>query len=190
MEMNPGMIFDDLLPGESVATIGTNRPSEQLGPFRESQLRAVASGTGSSYSGASRNYNGTYSAQRQELVESWIGYEMAREDLISQFHRPVWRRFVDTAIAAGLVPLAGVDPMTMYRADFVGPAMPWIDPVKEVDAKVRAIGARLISRHMVIRESQYDPELIDEQIAADPYAPASGAGEAGEARDADEEIAA
>lgn len=169
MEMNPGMIFDDLLPGESVETIGANRPSEQLSPFREAMLRAVASGTGASYSGASRNYNGTYSAQRQELVESWVGYEMAREYLVAMFHRQVWRRFVDMAVAAGLLSIAGVDRSTLYRADWLGPSMPWIDPVKEVEASGKAVEYGFKSRHMVIREQQYDPALVDEQLQADTF---------------------
>lgn len=169
MEMNPGMIFDDLLPGEDVRTIGANRPSEQLAPFRESMLRAIASGTGASYSGASRNYNGTYSAQRQELVESWVGYEMAREYLIAVFYRGVWRRFVDMAVAAGLMRLSGLDLSTLYRADWLGPSMPWIDPVKEVEAAGKAVEYGFKSRHMVIRENQYDPMLVDEQIEADTF---------------------
>ena len=168
MEMNPGMIFDNLLPGEDVQTIGTDRPNSSLENFRNSQIRAIASGTGTSYSGVSRNYNGTYSAQRQELVESWVGYELMREYLYGVFYRPIWQRFVRMAIAAGQVPMQGVDTLSIFGVDFVGPSMPWIDPVKEVDAAASAVAAGFKSRHMVIRENQYDPQIVDEQIKADP----------------------
>lgn len=168
MEMNPGMIFDNLLPGESVSMIGSDRPNTNLENFRNSQMRGVASGTGTSYSGISRNYNGTYSSQRQELVETWVGYELMREYLYGAFYRPIWQRFVRMAFAAGLVSRAGIDLQTLFDVDFVGPAMPWIDPVKEVEAKVAAINAGLTSRHMAIRESQMDPALVDEQIESDP----------------------
>lgn len=168
MEMNPGMIFDNLLPGEDVQTIGTDRPNTNLENFRNSQIRAIASGTGTSYSGVSRNYNGTYSAQRQELVESWVGYELMREYLYGVFYRPIWQRFVRMAMAAGLVPMREIDTNTMFAVDFVGPAMPWIDPMKEVEASAKAVEVGFKSRHMVIRENQYDPQVVDEQIKADP----------------------
>jgi lambda family phage portal protein len=167
MEFNPGMVFDDLLPGESVEMVGSARPNTGLEEFRNSQLRAIASGTGTSYSGISRNYNGTYSSQRQELVESWVGYELMREYLYGAFYLPVWQRFVRMAFAAGLVDKASIDLATLFDVDFVGPKMPWIDPVKEVEANVKAIDAGLTSRHMVIRESQLDPALVDQQITAD-----------------------
>lgn len=168
MEMNPGMIFDNLLPGEDVSTIGTDRPNSNLENFRNAQIRAIASGTGTSYSGVSRNYNGTYSAQRQELVESWVGYELMREYLYGVFYRPIWQRFVRMAVAAGLVPMKGVDMSSLFAVDLVGPAMPWIDPMKEVEASAAAVTAGFKSRHMVIRENQYDPQIVDEQIKTDP----------------------
>ena len=168
MEMNPGMIFDNLMPGEDVSTIGSDRPNTNLENFRNSQIRAIASGTGTSYSGVSRNYNGTYSAQRQELVESWVGYELMREYLYGVFYRPVWQRFVRMAVAAGLVPMQGADMATMFAVDMVGPAMPWIDPKKEVEASAASVAAGFKSRHMVIRENQYDPMIVDEQITNDP----------------------
>lgn len=167
MEMNPGMIFDNLLPGEDIQTIGSDRPNTNLENFRNSQIRAIASGTGTSYSGVSRNYNGTYSAQRQELVESWVGYELMREYLYGVFYRPIWQRFVRMAVAAGLVPMTGADMATLFAVDMVGPAMPWIDPMKEVEASAKAVEVGFKSRHMVIRENQYDPAIVDEQIKAD-----------------------
>lgn len=168
MEMNPGMIFDQLLPGEDVKTIGSNRPNANLEPFRNSQIRAVAAGTGTSFSSVSRSYNGSWSSQRQELVDCWTGYEMAQEMLFGMFHRPVWKRFVTMAVAAGLVPVKGVDMQTLFAADITGPAMPWIDPTKEVEAQGRQVAYGFKSRHMVIRENQYDPADVDAQIETDP----------------------
>jgi len=59
-----------LLPGETVGTIKSERPNSDLVNFRSAMLRAVAGGTGTRYSSIARDYNGTYSAQRQELVEA------------------------------------------------------------------------------------------------------------------------
>lgn len=168
MEMNPGMIFDNLSAGEKVETIGSNRPNPNLGAFRDDQIRAIAAGTGTAFSAIARNFNGTYSSQRQELVESWIGYEMMQELLFSSFHRPVWRRFVDMALAAGLLRTRDIDMQTLYSADIVGPAMPWINPVHETEAQGLGVAYGFKSRHMVIRENQYDPQDVDAQIVSDP----------------------
>ena len=49
MTMKPGMIFDNLLPGEDIDMIESNRPNTMLEQFRNSQLRAVAAGTCTSF---------------------------------------------------------------------------------------------------------------------------------------------
>lgn len=59
------MIFDDLAPGEDLGMVESNRPNVHLHEFRNGQLRAVAAGSRGSYSSIARDYNGTYSAQRQ-----------------------------------------------------------------------------------------------------------------------------
>jgi lambda family phage portal protein len=135
MRFQPGMIFDDLIPGEEIGTIDTNRPNSNLGAHRDGQLRAVAAGIGASYSSISRNYNGTYSAQRQELVEQWVHYQTLADAFTAQFVAPVWERFVFLAFAAGLLNLPGdLDPRTLDDAMYIGQTMPWIDPLKEANA--------------------------------------------------------
>ena len=172
-EMAPGLIFDNLLPGEEVGTVASNRPNAGLQDFRNAMLRAVAAGTGASYSSISKDYNGTYSAQRQELVESMPGYRRMREYFIASFLRPVYEHFVDMAVMSGAVTV----PPTMtqeqlYNADYGGVAMPWIDPKKEVEADALKIEAGLASRYQVIRERGGDPRMVDEQRKQDTDAPA------------------
>ncbi len=173
-EMNPGYIFDNLLPGEEVGTIASNRPNTQLQEFRNSQLRAAASGSGASYSSISKDYSGTYSSQRQELVESQPSYSRMREYFTSVFMVPVWERFVTMAVTQGLINApASLDLASLMRADFRGPSMPWIDPKKEIEADVAAIEGRIKSRAQVIRERGGDPRVVDEQIEQDDTAPAA-----------------
>jgi lambda family phage portal protein len=134
--MKPGMIFDGLQPGEEVGTIASNRPSGLLAPFHSAMLRSVAAGMRASYSSLSKNYNGTYSAQRQELVEGWLNYQALTQLWIGQFSRPVWEWFVHAAVLSGAVKVPGdLDRSTMTNAAFRGPAMPWIDPQKEIAAR-------------------------------------------------------
>lgn len=164
----PGMVFDDLMPGERVEMVGSNRPNDKLAEYLRTQFRRSAVGTGSVYSTVSGDYDGTYSSQRQMLVEARPAQMKLHAKGVARLHRPVWQRFVQSAVLAGLVPLRNVDPRTLYRADFVPLPQPWIDPSKEVDADVAAIEAGLDSRVGTIRRRGGDPRRIDAERRADP----------------------
>jgi len=164
--MKPGMVFDGLKEGEDVGTIDSNRPSGLLTPFHDAMLRFTAAGTGAGYSSISRNYNGTYSAQRQELVETRVNYEVLTGLWISQFSRPIRRRFTDMCIASGLVKVPrNLDIHTLYDADYRGPAMPWIDPEKEAKANKMLERCGYKSAQQVIRERNGNPRTVMDQIS-------------------------
>lgn len=162
--IGPGMIWDHLAPGEEVGTIQSNRPSQLLQPFRDSMLKAVAAGTGTGYSSISKSYDGTYSAQRQELVEQWSQYAMLSNDFISQFIEPTYRDFVTAALEARLIEIpAEVDRETLKDADYLTPSMPWIDPKKEADGFERLINMKIASPQQVIRRRGDNPTNILDQ---------------------------
>ncbi len=162
----PGMIFDDLRPGEDVGLIDAKRPNPQVENFRRGQLRAVAPGFRVGYSSLSRDYDGSYSSQRQELVEQQPLYEMLSAIFIGQFARPVWQRFVETAVLSKTIEVpADVDPLTLNRASFLPPAMPWIDPLKEIQASAEAVKNRFASPQQVIRARRGNPSQTIEELA-------------------------
>lgn len=168
MTFEPGLIFDDLAPGESIETIDTKRPNNALIPFRDSQLRSVASGTGASNSAISKNYEGSYSSKRQELVDQYMMYQMLAGPLIYNFCQPTWDGLVDAALMAGKIVLpVGVDRTTLYDCTHTGPSMPWIDPEKEANARILMMQWKLTSRSRVIRESGKNPDQINKEIVRD-----------------------
>jgi lambda family phage portal protein len=166
LSMKAGMILDELLPGEELGMLDPNRPNPNLMNFRNGQLRAVAAGAGVGYSSLSRSYDGTYSAQRQELVEQWGAYQLMTQHFIARFVQPVWERFVSIAVASGQVRVpAGVRPETLAQAAFRGPAMPWIDPLKESTALRMMTRAGFKSLQQVISERGGRLQDTMEQIA-------------------------
>lgn len=139
LTMRPGLIADDLLPGERVELIDSKRPNPNTETFRTGQLRAAAGGLNVSYSSLSLDYNGTYSAQRQELVERWGGYQKLGEAFIGLQVRPTWKRFVEAAVLGGHVRMPrGWTLRNLAAATYIRPVMPWIDPLKEALAKGEA----------------------------------------------------
>lgn len=164
-QMQAGSIFQ-LQPGEDVGTIKSDRPNQNLEKFRNAMLRAVAGGTGTRYSSISRDYNGTYSAQRQELVEGAIAYRAQFAYLTSRFHRPVYEQFVAQAMLSKQLQRIprGLDMTTLTRADYRAPALPWIDPSSEAKAYETLVMAGLESRAEIMRQRGRDPTKVIEEI--------------------------
>ena len=49
---------------------------------------------------------------------------------------------------------------TITDADFRGPTIPWIDPLKEIHAEEKAVQAGFKSRSQVIRERGNNPSIV------------------------------
>lgn len=157
----PGIVIDTLLPGEDVGMIESNRPNPFLEGFRNGQLKAVAAGTRSTYSSVARSYDGTYSAQRQELVEGQLGYDLLQHEFIDYWCRPVYRKWLEMAILSGqLVVPADVDPRTIYGAFYQGPVMPWINPVHEATAWNLLVESGFADEAEVARSRQRNPSEL------------------------------
>lgn len=166
MRVEPGLVFDGAQPGEEIQVVDSKRPNSSLGPFVDWRMRGVAAGIDGSNSSISRNYNGTYSAQRQELVEVQESYRALRGDFVGYFVRPVYERIIETCIGAGLLKApADLDPYTMFDADFRGPAMPWIQPVQEANGELIKVRAGFKSLTQVVREQGGNPWETLDQLA-------------------------
>lgn len=162
----PGMIIDDLAIGEEIGMIDSKRPNPNLVTWRQGQLRAFAAGFGASYSSTSKDYNGTYSAQRQELVEQWIHYAVLCDEFTGEIVQPVWEQFVVAAHLSGVARMpADLKPGTADDTLFVAQAMPWIDPLKEANAWAALIENNLASEVEGIRRRGGNPEDVLKQRA-------------------------
>lgn len=163
--LEAGALFTDLLPGETIEMLNPNRPNTALGDFRMNMLRAVSRPAQLSYSSFSGDYDGTYSAQRQELVEAYDGYRMLTGQFVSCFYQPIWERFVQMAIASGQLKVpAHIRPETVAQAEFRGPKMPWIDPKKEADAMLALSRGGLQSLQQLIAERGGRLQDVFEQL--------------------------
>lgn len=168
MFFESGIIFDELRPGEDVQTIDTKRPNNELIPFRDSQLRSAAAGTMTAKSSIAKDYSGTYSSQRQELVEQWSVYQMLGQEFVLRDAQPVWDGFIDAVLLSGSdeVP-RDVDRATLYDAVHTGPVMTWIDPEKEAKALVLQMQWGLKARSRIIRERGDMPHVVNMEIKRD-----------------------
>lgn len=166
LRLEAGTIVDGLAAGEEIGLIDSKRPNPSLVTFRQGQLRAVAAGIGTTYSSLARDYNGTWSAQRQELVEQWVHYATLTDDFTGMFVRPVWESFVLAADLSGVVPRPRDVPQVLADdALFIGQSMPWIDPIKEANAWKELVRAGFASEVEVMRKRGVNPRDVLAQVA-------------------------
>jgi len=83
--------------------------------------------------------------------------------------RPIWARFMDTAVLAGALRLPGYDRKRgeYLAADWLPTKWDWVDPLKDANAEIAQIEAGLKSRTQGIAERGYDAEQVDREIAAE-----------------------
>ena len=125
-----------LAPGEDIATLESNRPNVHLVDFRNGQMKAAAAGTRGSYSSIARDYKGSYSSQRQELVEQDESNRIMQQWFCAGWSRPVYRNWLKMEQLNKVDPLTlpvDLDINTLFDGVYYGPTMPWIDPRKEAE---------------------------------------------------------
>jgi len=162
--IQPGMIWDDLEAGEDVGMLQSNRPSGLLTPFLSSQHRMVAAGTMSNGSTITRDYNGTYSAQRQELVEQWSNYETLSCEFIDEFVEPPVIKWIKMLqLSRDFQAPGDVDLSTIFNVSYITPSMPWIDPGKEAVANEKNVAGVLEAPQTIIRKRGGNPQDVLDQ---------------------------
>ncbi|WP_234450942.1 phage portal protein [Paracoccus sp. MC1862] len=160
-----------LLPGEDVKF---SSPADVGGGYEAFQYRtllAVSASLGLPYhcpyhlvTGDVRQAN--YSSLRAELVEfrRRIG-QLQHGLIVHQLCRAVWRRLLETAALSGALDLG--DPIAARPVQWIPPRWDWVDPLKDIQAQVLAMGAGITSRRKVVEATGYDIEEVDRENAAD-----------------------
>lgn len=171
LQFTPGMVFDDLLPGEEVGSIGVDRPNTALVSFRRELIRSAVGGVGCRYSPVARDFSGTYSSQRQELVEARPTYDRLRNYYIAKGPRERRERMILAAALDGRIQIPrGATAKSIANAVYLAPAIPWIDKLSEVQADKLEIEIGLTSLQEAQARRGYavtDPE----EARGDPVAP-------------------
>jgi len=111
-----------------------------------------------------------YSSLRAGLVEWRRRVEAIQHSVIVfQFCRPVWRNWLLQRALGGAPDMAGYfnDPAAFDAAKWITPRFDWVDPLKDAEAEIAAIGAGLMSRRQAVAARGYDIEQLDAEIAAD-----------------------
>ena len=149
--------------------VESKRPSGEHMNFRKALLRNVAGGIGSvSYSNMSRDYSGTYSSQRQELVEMHGVLKQHWRRYIEGIEVRKWKNFVEACQMSGLVSIPNnATDRSVYYPNYTPPVMPWIDPAKEIKYFTGLIDSGLDSREYIAGIRGRDWKGIERQLEAE-----------------------
>lgn len=161
----------ELAPGEDAGVVESNRSESMSSPFRDAQMRLASAGSGVNCSSVTRHYSGTYSAQRQELIDSFARYRILQRKFVTCWTRPQYRQALEMAMLSGQLHVPkDVDAESVLNAIYQAPVMPWIDPAKEMTGveKGTRLGLQSLSHYQ--RERNFNPVSVRREIKAERQA--------------------
>ncbi|MCK7615191.1 phage portal protein [Roseibium sediminicola] len=169
--------FITLFPSDRLDMNTQPRQTAGFPAFQEVFLRALAASLGTSYEQLSMDWSKTnYSSARAALNEVWRGIQRLRGLLIAGAANLVFAAFLEEALDRGFVtpPSGAADfyeaPAGYLRGDWIGPGRGYIDPVKEADAAIKRMGARLTTLERETAEQGGDWEQNLDQFGREEAA--------------------
>ena len=172
-ELEPGTL-QTLKPGEEIEFSDPTEVGGSYEAFQYRQLLAISAALGVPYHAMTADVGrANYSSLRASQVEHRRRMDQFQHaTLVFQLCRPVWRRWMETAVLAGALPgiSAGAfrrDPESLMVAKWIPPKWDWVDPLKDMQAEKLAVDSGWKSRGDVIEAQGYDPEEVDKRIVQD-----------------------
>lgn len=167
--LEPGAMFK--IPGGWKVTTTAPQQVQQVGEFLDHMLRSIAAGLGVPvWLVTGKISDANYGSQRGSLVAFRQRIEaLLFHTVIPVFLQPIYDRLITSAILSGEIDADDFEanPDDWLAVEFIPPAQPWIDPLKDAEATERLIAARLMSRRQAVAGLGYSIEALDEEIAAD-----------------------
>lgn len=160
-KLSPGVI-QRLDAGEEI-TFSSPPLADGFRDFSRQSLQGQAAGMGMSYESFSGDLSGVnFSSGRMGWLEFQRGVEILQWNMIiPMFLNKVWYWFVDTAVLSSKLKTNEVG------VTWTAPRREMIDPLKEIQAKIKSIRAGLCSWQDAVRELGYNPEEILSQMIED-----------------------
>lgn len=164
----------DLDDGDKAEVLESKTPSTELQQFCDRMVGAALKALDIPFSFFDESFT-NYSGARQALLQYEQSVEAKRADLVEALDRiTTWK--IAQWIAGGLLQLpAGFTRVEDIPWEWVPAGIPWIDPLKEVDADTKAVALGIKSRQRICRERGLDFfDTVDELAQEQEYAEAAG----------------
>ncbi|WP_422463297.1 phage portal protein [Endozoicomonas sp. ALB115] len=168
--MEPGTM-QELAPGEEVEFNNPPGTTADYPNFMKQQLMAIAAGIGLPYELLSGDMAGVSDRALRLIINEFRRriQQIQHNQIIFQFCRPVWNRWLDMAVLNGSVAIPDYanNPRAYRRVKWIAHGWPYMHPVQDMQAQKMAVRSGFKSRSEVVSELGYDSEQMDGEIAAD-----------------------
>jgi len=163
-DLRPGLKLE-LDPGDTIETIESKTPAAEFVAFCELMLKVALLALDIPYTFFDSRES-SYSGARQDMLQYDEAAEVKRADnqeilnAITDWKLAAWVDSNELALPPGM-------PLTDVRYEWQPAGLPWIDPLKEVEADIAAINAGLLSRTRACKARGYDFDDILAELAAE-----------------------
>jgi lambda family phage portal protein len=149
-EFAPGMVFRGQ-PGDEVKFHAPTRPGGTFEPYNKVNLRGIGAGVDLSYEQVNRDFSqGTYSSQRQTLLEDLRAWRPDQDHLSDTLVQPCYEAWYWFDVVDGRLPLSqmafSADPKRYTEAEYAPDGHDWIDPKTELEGYETALRLFLTTR--------------------------------------------
>lgn len=137
--------------GVDVKSVDSNNSQDVFEPFVTTLIKQIAAAIGQPYEVLIKAFTSSYSASRAALLQAWEEYKLRRKWFASDFCKPIYEAWLAEAVAIGRVEAPGFfdDPSTRKDwcgADWFGPTMSILDPVRDVNGSALRVAYGLSTR--------------------------------------------
>jgi len=167
----PG-VYDTLPSGVTFTPHESKYPNEVFGPFVKTALQRVASGWSVAYHSVGNDLEGvSYSSIRSGALEERDRWMDDQEWFINVFMEPVYRKWLSTSLLMGAItfPNGNALPYSKLakfsRHEWQARRWEWVDPKGDMEAKILAVKAGLMSPQDLCAAMGYDFEDTVDAIA-------------------------
>lgn len=148
--LGPGTL-NALPAGVDVKAVDAGRSMSTFDPFVTQLIKHVGAAIGIPYEVLMKNFTSSYSASRAAMLQAWDEFKLRRTWFARDFCQPVYETWLYEAIAIGRIKAPGFfdDPAIRAAwscADWYGPTMSILDPVKDIRGSAMRVQYGLSTR--------------------------------------------
>jgi len=165
-EVSAGMI--EMLPaGADFVTFDPSEPKDDYANYKKSILMSIASGLGISYNALCNDYeNVNFSSLRAAFLNERDYFKATQNWFVDNFVEIIFRDFISWCILKNHIKrVTFTNFETAINPTFICKRWDWVDPLKDVNARVTALNNNLTSLHKIIAEAGGDYDELMEEIA-------------------------
>lgn len=134
--LGPGTL-NALPKGVDVKSVDSANSQSTYDPFVTQNIQQIAAALNQPYEVLMKRFTSSYSASRAALLQAWDEFKLRRVWFARDFCQPVYEAWLLEAVATGRIDAPGyfTDPLMQKawtKADWFGPTMSILDPVKDM----------------------------------------------------------